>query len=203
MRVFRVNVPKADKIFFIRSESPRYSSVDFIGHSLGGVVLRAAIIKLLKKGLDASGSDDATTLDGASSLACGARLHLFAPAQGGARPAGFLGFLASLPILSQIVAVKRGISPSFQELAADQQLLTTLQVRTQYYADRHPKLTALRARIAWAHNDAVVIASPYLHDAEIRIRNTNHKNVCKPTIDFAAPFTFANNGTLTRDEGAI
>jgi triacylglycerol esterase/lipase EstA (alpha/beta hydrolase family) len=39
MRVFRVNVPKSDKTFLIRSESPRYSSVDFIGHSLGGVVM--------------------------------------------------------------------------------------------------------------------------------------------------------------------
>lgn len=202
-KLFRVTASKSDKIWLIRPEPPRYTSIDFIGHSLGGVVLRSTILKILKQGLDASGSDDASTLDEVPALACSARLLLFAPAQGGARPAGFIGLLANLPILKQIVALRRGLSASFQELVPDMQVLANLQERTRIYADRYPKLAALRAHIAWAHKDSIVTASSYLHDSEIRIRNTNHKNVCKPGTNFAAPFIFACKGTLTQDEGAI
>jgi hypothetical protein len=203
MKLFRVDDRKSDKKWLVRSEPPHYDSIDLVGHSLGGVVLRAAILKILKNGLTASGSDDTSKLDPGSALACNAKMRLFAPAQGGARIAGLIGLAARAPVLRDIVDLFRGRSPSFQELSPEQQLLSVLRDNTNYYADRYPELTALRASIAWAHHDDIVTAISYRHDAEITVRDTNHKTICKPWDKFPAPFYFLNAGTLTTDEGAI
>src|SRR5690348_5947355 len=75
----------------LRSYKTTYESVDLVGHSLGGVVLRVALLELLRQGFAAAGSHDITMLPISYSLPCSARVRLFAPAQGGARIAGLKG----------------------------------------------------------------------------------------------------------------
>jgi pimeloyl-ACP methyl ester carboxylesterase len=202
--LFRVAALKsAAKPFWLRSGTTKYSEIYLVGHSLGGVVVRAAIVDMLRNGLARSGSNDISKLTEARSLACHAKLRLFAPAVGGARLAGLIGFFASLPILSAIVKAYRGWSPSFTELGPENQLLNTLRNQTEGYTNQYPELAALRASIAWADDDDIVQGMSYMYDATTRIRNTNHTTVCKPSTRFRAPFTFVNNGFLTQEEGAV
>lgn len=186
-----------------RSHKTRYESVDLIGHSLGGVVLRIALLELLRQGIAAANSSDITELPVSYALPCGAKVRLFAPAQGGARIAGLKGMIRNALGFRALIDLYRGRSPSFQELEPGSLLLQALREDINYYADQYPGLSSVRARIAWAQNDHVVTSLPFRHDACYTILNTNHLTVCKPNRKFFSPFTFANAGILEKEDGAL
>lgn len=187
----------------LRPSGTRYESLELFGHSLGGVVLRLAIVELLKKGLASAQSPDADSLTDEYRLACDAQLRLFAPAQGGARISGIKGMAIRLLGIRAGVDLVRGRSPSMQELEPGSQLLQSLREDVTYFAGMYPGLSAFRAHIAWAHHDDIVTSLPFRHDVSYRILDSNHLSVCKPKPKFVAPFVFATNGTLDRADGAL
>ena len=141
--LFRVNARSAT--YQLRSHKTRYESVDLIGHSLGGVVLRAALLELLRQGFAAAGSSDITKLPTSYWVPCSARVRLFAPAQGGARIAGLKGMIRHTVGFKAFIELCRGSSPSFQELEPGSLLLQALREDINYYADQHPGLNSLKS----------------------------------------------------------
>jgi triacylglycerol esterase/lipase EstA (alpha/beta hydrolase family) len=199
--LFMANVSGAT--YQLRSYKTTYDSIDLVGHSLGGVVLRAALLQLLRQGFAAVDSSDVTKLPAPYSFPCSARVRLFAPAQGGARIAGLKGMIRHTVGLRALIELYRGNSPSFQELEPGSLLLQALREDINYYADQYPGLNSLHARIAWAQNDRIVTSLPFRHDASYTILDTDHLTVCKPSLTFPAPFTFVNTGILEREDGAL
>jgi hypothetical protein len=185
--------------FYLRGDVTRYESVDLIGHSLGGVVLRAAILDLLRKAIAAVGQENIASMPEMYAMPLTANLRLFAPAQGGVRLSGRKGAALRLLGFKQIVDVFHGRSPSFQELSPGSPLLAAIRDDTNHFADQYPTVSILRARVVWAHHDEVVSASPFRYDASYWLAGTTHTSVCKPTAEFLEPLTFATTGML---EGA-
>ena len=199
--LFRADVRGTN--FQLRPDGTSYKSVDLVGHSLGGVVLRQAVLLLLREGLDAGGSPHLAKIPSSYSAPCSARVLLFAPAQSGARIAGLAGVLSNILGFEQLVKILRGGSPSFQELEPGSPVLQALRDETTYLAEMYPTLRSLRARIAWAHTDRIVTSLDFRHDTSFTILDTRHLSVCKPSHGFRAPFIFVNTGTLTPKDGAL
>jgi Putative serine esterase (DUF676) len=199
--LFKVKV--GGETYQLRSTITRYESIDLVGHSLGGVILRTAILELLRKGIAVATSSQVSEIPKPYSIPCNARVRLFAPAQGGVRIAGLKGMLLHTVGLRALVDLYRGNSPSFQELEPGSHLLQALREDTNYYADKYPSLSGLRPGIAWAHNDRVVTSLPFRHDTSYTILETDHVTVCKPTRKFLTPFAFVNSGILEREDGAL
>ncbi|WP_107083610.1 hypothetical protein [Streptomyces viridochromogenes] len=199
--LFRANVGRTN--YQLRPDGTSYKSVDLVGHSLGGVVLRQAVLLLLREGLDAGGSPHLAKIPSSYSAPCSARVLLFAPAQSGARIAGLAGVLRNIVPFEQLVKILRGGSPSFQELEPGSPVLQALRDETTHLAEMYPTLRSLRARIAWAHADRIVTSLDFRHDTSFTILDTTHLSVCKPSHRFRAPFVFVNTGTLTPEDGAL
>jgi pimeloyl-ACP methyl ester carboxylesterase len=197
------SVRARERTSHLRADITKYESIDLIGHSLGGVVLRVAVLELLGQGLAAADSDEASEMPSSYFLPCNARMRLFAPAQGGARISGLKGMVRHVVGFQTLVDLFRGRSPSFQELEPGSQLLDALREDTNYYADLYPNLRSFRARICWAHHDDIVTSLPFRHDVSYTMRDTDHLSVCKPSRDFLAPFTFVYAGALEESEGAL
>jgi pimeloyl-ACP methyl ester carboxylesterase len=203
LSMFRVY--RSETTYQLRQDATVYGSADLVGHSLGGVVMRAAILELLRAGIDAAaGSHTPAQMPAACAFACSANLRLFAPAQGGARLAGLKGLARQTLALRGLVDLYGGRSPTFQELQPGSQLLQALREDTNYFADEFPSMSALRARIAWAHHDDVVTSLPFRHDASYTLVNSTHSTVCKPAPPrFIAPFEFVNGAVLDQEDGAL
>jgi len=193
----------AEEFVRLRPNETSYDSIELFGHSLGGVVLRIAILELLKKGLAAIGSEEVDGLPEDFRKACEASLKLFAPAQGGARISGLKGMAVRMLGVRAIVDIFKGRSPSMQELEPGSQLLQALREDVTYFAERYPAFRALRARIAWAHHDDIVTSMPFRHDVSYTVLDSDHVSVCKPSPKTMAPFVFATKGVLGRDDGAL
>ncbi len=181
----------------------QYEQLVFVAHSLGGIVLRTALLELIKK-------DDAirrSTATGSPpteyARACDAEVVLFAPAQGGIRLAGLKGLARHTLGLRALVDMFSGLSPSLQEMEPGSPTLQALREYTDYYADRYPDLQGMRARIVWAHRDTVVVSLPFRHDISHVLRFTDHSDVCKPYRGFEAPFSFINGDVLDLEDGAL
>jgi hypothetical protein len=199
--IFKIRSRSA--VYRLRGQGTKYSSIDLIGHSLGGVVLRVAILELLKQGFAATGAEDVSQLPAAYALPCSARLRLFAPAQGGARLSGVMGMMRQVAGLRSLVNIYRGGSSSFQELEPGSSVLQMLREDTNSFADRFPQLSGLRARIVWAQRDRVVTSLPFRHDVSYTLLDTDHISVCKPNLKNPAPFAFVSNGVIEHEDGAL
>ncbi|MFF7251329.1 esterase/lipase family protein [Embleya sp. NPDC008237] len=199
--LFRASVGRMH--YQLRPDGTSYKSLDLVGHSLGGVVLRQAVLLLLKQGLDAGGSPHLADIPNSYSAPCSARVLLFAPAQGGVRIAGIAGVLGSIPPFKQFVKIIRGGSPSFQELEAGSQVIQSLREDTTHFAEMYPTLRSLRARTVWAHNDRIVTSLDFRHDTSFTILGTHHQSVCKSSPKFRASFVFVSTGTLTQKDGTL
>lgn len=162
-QLFQVFSALVSRSFQVRDPSP-YESIDLVGHSLGGVVVRAAILQLLE-GIDADPPDTDEEREGELNeliAGCRCNVYLFAPAQGGARVAGLAGRTMNIPGLRTIANIFRGGSPTFQELSPGSMLIQQLREDTIHHAEKYPKLTALRASVAWAEKDDIVSRVNYV-----------------------------------------
>jgi hypothetical protein len=121
-----------------------------------------------------------------------ADLRLFAPALGGARPAGLLGYLRALGL-----DIAWAGSPSYRELQPDSPILAQVQRDTERLADMSLDVRALSAKIAWASKDRVVYSGKYQCDryGDI-VPSTTHKTICKPRDQDDRRFLFVSGNPV-------
>jgi hypothetical protein len=104
---------------------------------------------------------------------------------------GFVGVLASLPVVSQALsasAAKKGMnkgSPS----------VTQPRDRTDRYAE-YIWLDWFRAHIIWAEKDSIVNSEKYAEDKQCHNFPTgsSHTSVCKPSLTYPLPLSFVEEG---------
>ena len=163
--------------------APRvYSRIVLVGHSEGGVVVRNAVLKRFKS------TKYRLTKPLVRKQLMNSRLHLFAPAIAGFRPAGFLGILMKFPGIGQILQAFLNNSAGYQDLASDSELLKVLRSETERAASKNPS-SALRADILWGYRDRVVHPTKYEDDTEEFV-DKDHVSVCKPMDEFLLPIEF-------------
>lgn len=172
-RYLRVSVGGMD------AELPQraYDSLVLVGHSLGGVVIRRAVLRYLRLAEEQQ-SERLAELIRTSTL------KLFAPAHGGVQVSGIKGLAAILGM-----SVLRGVSKTVDELQQNSATLT--QLETQTTGD----LKGMRcgsADIAWAAQEDIVVSGyHYATDPEgAVVEGTSHRDVCKPIDEYEMPLEF-------------
>jgi pimeloyl-ACP methyl ester carboxylesterase len=177
--------------FAVRAPSDKpYRELFLVGHSLGGVVLRLA---LLQQAREWTSTVNAEQRESVPSL-LEATLRLFSPASAGFQPAGPLALATSLR--SWAYALLRA-APAFSALSKESDLLLRTRAETEDLVLRHaPSLDGMRARILWARPENVVEREGYSTDfeAESLIPQRDHVAVCKPHDGYEEPRTFVETG---------
>jgi pimeloyl-ACP methyl ester carboxylesterase len=173
-----------------------YTSLLLIGHSLGGVVIRQALV------------DFATTWSIRAEdrpwtepyLKAGVRL--FSPAIRGFQPTGVKGFLYHYAASHPIVGAISESLTSLQELKKDSQRLSDLQGYTERIAKESPWMTALKADLLYASKD-IVYPGRYQCDLPERTEpDHDHESICKPNSKYPDPLWFVQLGVNYRRSSA-
>jgi pimeloyl-ACP methyl ester carboxylesterase len=176
----------------------RYDSLTLVGHSLGGVIVRQAVLSLdaeFQAFETLRAENPVETLSHVElSQALAADVKLFAPAIFGFDPSHFAGFLYNFarefPILSHLLRVTRTSNAAIKELAAGAPRLAELRRRTEDLAKK-TNWRALRASILFGAMEDIVYMERYDCDDQIRIAESHdHTSVCKPTQDYRIPLEF-------------
>jgi len=173
------------------AEDP-YRELILVGHSLGGLVLRLALLQLAREWLSAVHLGPSA---GPSPALLQTELRLFSPASAGFQPAGSLALATSLRPLAY--ALLR-IAPAFSALQGDSDLLTRTRAQTETMVAVHaPALDGMRAHILWARPENVVVRDGYDTDYEAKslVPKRDHVAVCKPSDTYQEPRTFVEMGT--------
>jgi pimeloyl-ACP methyl ester carboxylesterase len=178
-----------------RKESFQYDELMLVGHSEGGLVLRKVILQAAEKDKAIKtfmwNSRYIEVPQPAVSGMLRAKMRLFAPALGGDMQSGFLGFLVSLPVISNFLsssAAKKGMNPASQQV-------TAARDQTKEYTQRL-LFDCFRAHVMWAEKDAIISSEKYADDSQCLNppQGTNHISVCKPTLLFPLPLDFVEEG---------
>lgn len=168
-----------------------YRELVLVGHSLGGLILRLALLQEARSWLlqDREADPNARRpplLD--------ATLRLFSPASAGFQPAGLLAILTCV-FSAGMVVLKA--SPAFTALRPGSELLIDTRKETEALIRRYRnELTALRAHIMWARPEQVVERAGYQTDyeADSLIPMRDHADVCKPHLGYEQPWDFVETG---------
>jgi len=161
----------------------QYRRLVLVGHSMGGVVIRAAVLMSLKRSLHlAAEVGEGLKAELESRSLPNAEVRLFAPAHFGANPAGWLGVVLNIPFVGDLVRAWLCFGQAYGELGAN---------------------SPLRARALWGTGDIVVTAGEYEHDYPSEyVSNVSHSDVCKPTHEYTLPLGFAVAPHLTWNVGS-
>jgi hypothetical protein len=168
-----------------------YSRLFLVGHSLGGVVLRQAILDwAIQEESLSSGSPVTMILD--------AELRLFAPAIFGANPAGLIGlayhFVMGSLKYSQWVNPVMKSSRVLRQLKEDSTKLERIRTDTEQLASVR-KLRALTAHVLFGADEQIVEPDKYKHDhLDVAEKGHNHWSICKPFHNFRKPLKFVVYG---------
>lgn len=174
--------PAINSFFPAREDTEsQYEEIVLVGHSLGGLILRATIVQIEEN------EPDNPLLE--------AKMRLFSPAFSGFKPSGILKFLTTLEFGDRLLEVIKCFSV-MEDLLMNSRIINTVRNKTVQSAQRSPGTPALHPDIAWASNEFVVLCEKYETDPNDHyISNTNHLSVCKPKKDsFLEPFDFVKNG---------
>jgi hypothetical protein len=166
-----------------------YSRLVLIGHSLGGVIIRQAVVD------EAMTADNArpSSMTGKSPLS--AAVRLFAPAMYGFDPTHFGGYcynlISELPLLQKFLKPVLRANPPHQDLSPESHLLKELRRRTELLASKHPSMNALRAHLMFGTEEHIVRMDRYDCDPVFRVvEGQDHSSVCKPTPHYRLPLEF-------------
>lgn len=167
------------------AKSFEYQQLVLVGHSLGGVVIRKALIDTVRKPI-------AGLPDRFESLIREATVLLFAPAIGGVLLSGPKGLLSEFPVIGAFKRMYQGYSVSLAEISQGSQFLESIRATTNHFANQPGAARSLTASIAWAENDDLIANyCGYMHDTdEVRIQEASHWSVCKPEYDDDPQFEF-------------
>jgi pimeloyl-ACP methyl ester carboxylesterase len=161
----------------LRDGDTEYKELVIVGHSLGGVVIRRALLDVAWYWRKACQVDPSV----ARPPLLDASVYLFSPASAGFRPGGWLGMLKASRAWS-LVEMQLRRSSAYTDLQPDSDFLATTRMRTEKLVSSLPiDLLALQPRVVWAQPDDVVLTECYDSDRSCdSIDGTNHRSVCKP-----------------------
>ena len=168
-----------------------YGELVLVGHSLGGLVLRIALLQQARSWLL---QDRELDPNAPRPPLLDATLRLFSPASAGFQPAGLLAMLTCV-FSAGMVALKG--APAFTALRQESELLMLTRSATEsLIGNYYRELTALRAHIMWARPEQVVEREGYQTDyeADSLIPIRSHIAVCKPTVGYEQPWHFVETG---------
>ncbi|SFU10859.1 hypothetical protein SAMN04487915_11158 [Arthrobacter sp. ov118] len=163
-----------------------YEELILVGHSLGGLVVRCALVEAAQQWhYSPPGTERPILLS--------AQTRLFSPATAGFRPAGFLG-LAEAFGMRGISEMYLRMSSAYLDLQPDSSMIQETQSRTKYFYEKTSE-PALQARILWANPDNVVKAEGYMTDLFAdSVDGKSHLTVCKPHDGYTRPWQFVESG---------
>lgn len=167
--------------------STPYRELIVVGHSLGGLIVRHALV---------DEADEWIKLGrvGPKPLLLESSVRLFSPASAGFRAAGVLGVARASGFWPALEMYLRR-SSAYTDMQPGSTMLTDTRVRTQRLVQEEPDTGALVASILWASPDQVVIEGKYDSDAISRsVENQDHKSVCKPNASYPVPWDFVERG---------
>lgn len=171
--------------------STPYEELILVGHSLGGLVIRRAMVDALDEWryLNLDATERPTILDGC--------LRLFSPASAGFEPSDWLGVLRAAP-LWWIAEMFLSYGSPYKSLQPKSSLIQATRSRTEAYAEPAELRRLIAAYILWASHESVVETERYTTDALTRsAHRTTHQSVCKPNANYVIPFTFVARGDIT------
>lgn len=165
-----------------------YEELIIVGHSLGGLVARRALVDALDewRGKSFTPASRPDILDAA--------LRLFSPASAGFLPRGALGALYAAPLWWVAdMFLRRG--GAYLDLQPGSATITSTKEWTEAYGVGHEHAGALAASLLWANPEKVVATERYATDAQTRTADgTHHASVCKPTAEYSLPYHFVKTG---------
>lgn len=165
--------------------SSPYEELILVGHSLGGLVIRCALVQAAKSWVyGAPGTERPILLS--------AQTRLFSPANAGFSPTGFLGLAKALGFLG-VAEVRLRQSPAYLDLQPGSSLIVDTRQLTEEFFER-TLAPALQARILWANPDDVVKAEEYKMDLRDSADGQSHLTVCKPHDRYLRPWQFLERG---------
>jgi pimeloyl-ACP methyl ester carboxylesterase len=161
-----------------------YGQLILVGHSEGGVVIRACIAELGKK----------LYRDGANSPILGARLVLFAPALFGFLPTRWFGLVYQFFPLGKLVDLVTAWSIPAAEML-DVRVLDQIRESNERLSSEFPDHDAFTAHVVFGVDETVVRRQRYFQDVKYTaIEGKNHVNVCKPSLEYQTPLPFVIGG---------
>jgi hypothetical protein len=166
----------------------RYREVLFVGHSLGGVVVRWWLA-------DRAGAPS-TQHKAFDDIVLHTSPVLFAPAIGGFLHDGLISTIAgkAWPLSLVLALWEVRASPAYVDLKTRSPSLDSLRDRTVSALAKSPAHKALRARILFGLNDNVVHIVQYPEDSRSDVRDKAHLDVCKPDESYLQPMEEVING---------
>jgi pimeloyl-ACP methyl ester carboxylesterase len=165
-----------------------YESLFLVGHSLGGVVIRQALVDFATIWkIRASERSRAERY-------LKATVRLFSPAIRGFQPTGIKGFLYHYAASHPTVGAVSESLTSLQELKKDSQRLSDLQRDTERFATEYDWMTALGADLLYASTDIVYPGRYQCDLPESTEPHQDHESICKPHSKYQEPLWFVQRG---------
>jgi hypothetical protein len=170
-----------------------YRELYLVGHSLGAVVVRKAVLDRATKS-----TRFIRRLIGTSDPLMNARLRLFAPAMLGFRPSNWLGFcsymLREIPGVGDWFRAALESQSIIQQLNPESREIQELKTGTEGFA-KSSRSEAFVAHVIFGEDEDLVTRGKYAYD-EIGdpIPDQDHRSVCKPTASFSFPLQFIEKG---------
>lgn len=164
-----------------------YTELIVVGHSLGGLIIRHALVDEADEWIKLGRTyPKPLLLDSA--------IRLFSPASAGFRGAGILGAARASGFWPALEMYLRR-SSAYTDMQPGSTMLMDTRARTERLVHEEPDTGALVASILWASPDQVVIEGKYDSDVISRsAEGQSHKSVCKPNVDYPAPWEFVERG---------
>lgn len=148
----------------ITNES-EYESIVLVGHSLGAIIIRRALLTLKQEG-------------GHNVLLDKIKMLLFAPAHKGTLiKASYISGPTLLGVLGSIGIYK---TPSFSNLQSNSATITSLLQDTQHYIDIGDFDFTIAAKVIWANEDQIVENDRFFLDPVAIPEEGSHTSICKP-----------------------
>src|SRR5579872_1105862 len=166
----------------------RYTSLFLVGHSLGGVVIRQALLDCA-----ATWKMQASQREWAKSYLT-ANVRLFSPAIRGFQPTGVKGFLYHYAATHPLLSAAFESLKTLQELRKDSQRLLDLQNDTERFASEYDWMTALTANLLFASSDIVYTGRYGCDLVERIVPGHDHESICKPNPKYPEPLWFVSQG---------
>jgi pimeloyl-ACP methyl ester carboxylesterase len=157
-----------------------YDQLILVGHSEGGVVIRACIAELGKKLYQ--NSPASPILQG--------RVVLFAPALFGFLPTGMVGLICQFFPVQKLIDIVTTTSVAAAELRDVKTLEQVQNVSEKLWSD-FPEFQAFVAHVVFGEQENVVRKQRYIQDRKyMAVRGKNHNDVCKPNSQYQEPLPF-------------
>jgi hypothetical protein len=155
--------------------SYEYLNLTLVGHSMGGLVIRKAVVDCLK---DLPNGPQ----DSFEKILTNANVLLYAPALWGMQMSGLKGVAWDLAGIQTWARMMTGGISSIKEVQPGSPILQSTREATEELAAKPGAAPSLVAHIAWADNDKVIAnLNTYRTDPSgVRIVGSTHLSVCKP-----------------------